>query len=49
VVLSEGKILADGTPTETLTTDVLARAYGIEARVRSGEHGSLIEIVGRTR
>ena len=47
VVLAQGRILADGTPGESLTPEILAHAYGIEAKVTPGAHGPLIEILRR--
>jgi iron complex transport system ATP-binding protein len=47
VVLAQGRVIADGPPWVALSPDVLARAYGIEARLTPGAHGPLIEIVGR--
>ncbi len=47
VVLAEGRVIADGTPAKALTLDILAQAYGIEAKVTAGAHGPLIEILRR--
>ncbi|MDP3855607.1 ABC transporter ATP-binding protein [Phenylobacterium sp.] len=47
VVMAAGEILADGAPETALSPDVLAAAYGIEARYVTGASGPLIEIVGR--
>jgi iron complex transport system ATP-binding protein len=47
LVLTDGAVLADGPPAEALSPQVLARAYGVEARLTTGEGGVLIEIVGR--
>jgi iron complex transport system ATP-binding protein len=47
IVLGEGHVLADGAPETALSPDVLARAYGVEARFFSGSSGTVIEIVGR--
>ncbi len=47
VVLAGGRVLADGRPAEALTPQVLAEAYGIEARVVAGAGGPVVEIVGR--
>ena len=49
IVMADGEILADGDPVSALSPAVLARAYGIEARVTSGAAGPLIELVGRAR
>ncbi|MFT4250981.1 MAG: ABC transporter ATP-binding protein, partial [Caulobacter sp.] len=47
LVLVDGRLIADGPPREALTPEVLARAYGVTARVVEGETGPLIELVGR--
>ncbi|MEH0194373.1 ABC transporter ATP-binding protein [Caulobacter sp. CCNWLY153] len=47
LVLVDGRLIADGPPREALTPDVLARAYGVTARVVEGQSGPLIELVGR--
>ncbi len=47
LVLGEGRVLADGSPEAALSPDVLARAYGVEARFWDGNAGRVIEIVGR--
>jgi iron complex transport system ATP-binding protein len=49
LVLADGRVLADGPPAEALSPEVLARAYGITARIKPGETGPLIEVVGRAR
>jgi len=47
LVMAQGRILSDGAPAQALSPEVLARAYGIEAQVRAGAAGPLIEVVGR--
>lgn len=47
IVLAGGEVLAEGAPADALTPDILARAYGVEARMLQGEHGPMIEIVRR--
>lgn len=47
LVLAEGRILADGMPAEALSPQILARAYGVQARIWDGVGGSVIEIIGR--
>jgi iron complex transport system ATP-binding protein len=47
VVLSRGAVLADGPPREALHPEVLARAYGVAARVSEGAAGPLVEVTGR--
>jgi iron complex transport system ATP-binding protein len=42
VALSEGKVQADGTPSHTLTPDLLARVYEVEARVERCSQGHLL-------
>lgn len=42
VALSNGAIQADGTPAETLTPDLLARVYEVEARVERCSQGHLL-------
>jgi len=49
LVLAEGKVIADGAPAEAMSPDVLARAYGVEARWTEGAGGPVVEIVGRVR
>jgi iron complex transport system ATP-binding protein len=47
VVLSDGRVAADGAPRDALTPDVLRTAYGVEARLTQGQGGPLLELVGR--
>lgn len=47
IVMAAGKVLADGPPAKALSPEVMARAYGVRARVIEGAGGPLIEIVGR--
>ena len=47
IVLGEGQILSDGSPQEALTPAVLARAYGVEARLLQGARGLILDVVGR--
>ncbi len=47
LVLANGALLADGPPAEALSAQVIAQAYGVEARVLAGAHGPLLELVGR--
>lgn len=39
VLLAQGRIVAEGTPTEVLTPDNLREAYGVEVSVRPGTDG----------
>jgi iron complex transport system ATP-binding protein len=48
VVLSEGKIVADGAPDVALTPAIFEQVYGVTARLRSGEAGMVVEVVGRS-
>jgi iron complex transport system ATP-binding protein len=45
VVLADGFVVADGPPREALTADVLARAYGVEARISEGPGGVFVDVV----
>ncbi|MBS0408631.1 MAG: ABC transporter ATP-binding protein [Proteobacteria bacterium] len=47
VVLNDGQVIADGTPAEALTPEVLARAYGVRARFHGGPDGPAFEVMGR--
>lgn len=47
VVMAQGRILADGAAPEALSPDVLATAYGVEARWVTGAAGPLLDIIGR--
>jgi iron complex transport system ATP-binding protein len=47
LVLAEGGLIAAGPPVETLTPEVIRRAYGVEARLIAGGHGPVLELVGR--
>lgn len=47
LVLHQGAVLADGPPREALTPQVLARAYGVEARLEDGPQGLVVDIVRR--
>ena len=47
VMLADGQVIADGAPVEALSPDVLARAYGLDARWTDGAGGPLLDILGR--
>jgi iron complex transport system ATP-binding protein len=47
LVLAEGRVLADGPPGEALSPPVLARAFGVAARLVPGDPAPFIEILGR--
>lgn len=49
IVLGEGSVLADGAPLEALTSEVLAKAYGVEARMIAGASGPILDVAGRAR
>lgn len=49
ILLSEGRIVADGAASQALTPEALRGVYGIEAVILSGDGGGLIDIVGRSR
>jgi iron complex transport system ATP-binding protein len=47
IVLSDGQVLADGPPRDALTPEVLAKAYGVQARMIDGAGGPILDVVGR--
>jgi len=47
LVMAEGRILADGPPTEALNPEVLAHAYAVDARWIRGSNGPLLDVTGR--
>lgn len=47
IVLAKGNIIADGTPIQALSPDILRRAYGVETRVLHGEDGPVLEVIRR--
>jgi iron complex transport system ATP-binding protein len=47
IVMAAGRILADGPPAEALSPQILACAYGVEARLIEGAAGPLVEVTGR--
>jgi iron complex transport system ATP-binding protein len=47
LVLAEGRVVASGPPAESLTPEIVRRAYGVEARLVTGHGGPLLELVGR--
>lgn len=49
LVLTGGRLLADGPAEVALAPQVLALAYGVEARFLPGASGPSVEIVGRVR
>jgi iron complex transport system ATP-binding protein len=53
IVLHDGVIAADGSPQEALSAELLARAYGVEAKVspqgEGGAAGLNVELLGRLR
>jgi len=49
LVLADGRVLADGPAEVALAPEVLAEAYGIEARFAHAASGPSVEILGRAR
>lgn len=47
LVMAGGRVLAGGAPAEVLTAQVLAQAYGVDARLAQGAGGPFVEILGR--
>ena len=47
VVMAEGTVIADGAPAEAMSPQILARAYGVDARWVAGARGPLLDILGR--
>jgi iron complex transport system ATP-binding protein len=47
VVMMEGRILGDGPAKGALGPEVLAKAYGVDARWVAGEGGPLLDVFGR--
>lgn len=45
VVLAQGEVVAEGTPQEAITPDVLSRVYQVKARVESCSQGSFTVMV----
>jgi len=45
VVLSQGRVVADGAPGEAITPDSLARVYGVQGRVETCSRGGLQVLV----
>lgn len=46
VWMKDGRILADGSPTDTLTPEMIAEVYGIDAQVSKDEIGFDIRVLG---
>jgi iron complex transport system ATP-binding protein len=47
LVLGHGCVLADGSPSEAMSPEILAAAYGVDARLRETEQGLSVDILGR--
>jgi iron complex transport system ATP-binding protein len=47
ILLRDGKIVADGTPVEALTSATIKLVYGVDAEITTGPHGLVIQLVGR--
>ncbi|TPW32320.1 ABC transporter ATP-binding protein [Martelella alba] len=45
ILLSEGRIVADGPPEDVLTAERLAEVYGVRARIEAGEDGLAVTIL----
>jgi iron complex transport system ATP-binding protein len=45
IVIAEGRVVADGAPSQALTPEILSRAYGVEAQLIEGPGGAVIDIV----
>lgn len=45
VLLSNGKVIADGPPEKTLTPDIIATAFEVEARVGADENGPWVRLL----
>ena len=48
VWMKDGRIIADGTPDDTLTTEMIANVYGIDVRITQDDDGFDIRILGAT-
>jgi iron complex transport system ATP-binding protein len=49
LIVDGGRIVADGSPAEVLTPDLLRAVYGIDARVESSGDWPTVTLFGRTR
>ena len=49
LIVDGGRIVADGSPAEVLTPDLLRTVYGIDARVESSGDWPTVTLFGRTR
>lgn len=47
IVLADGRVVASGPARTALTPEILQIAYGIKSRIWDGEHGPMIEVLGR--
>jgi iron complex transport system ATP-binding protein len=45
VLLSQGKIIADGPPHATLTPEIITQAFHVEARVGADENGAWVRLL----
>lgn len=48
VWMKDGRIIADGTPDDTLTTEMIANVYGIDVRITRDDDGFDIRLLGTT-
>ena len=49
LVIDRGTILADGTPRDVLTPDLLRAVYGIDARIETGGDWPTVTTFGRAQ
>ena len=49
LIVDEGRIVADGTPRDVLTPELLRAVYGIEARVENSGEWPTVTTLGRVR
>ena len=49
IMLHEGRIVADGTPAAVLTPGLLARVYGVDARIEGSEARPIVTLLGHRR
>ncbi len=49
IVMGEGRVIADGAPTDVLTPAALAKVYGVDAQIIQGVGGPMLDLVGRVR
>jgi iron complex transport system ATP-binding protein len=47
IVLAQGRIVADGPPSQALASEITAKAYGVATQLVDGGGGLLVEVIGR--